>query len=129
MAKPSYNSQNTNEFNINLKKLNIPDFAYHNGKEGKKWNTASVDKYVMGTMKNGFPGGSMIKNLPANVGHASLIPGSGRCPGAGKHNPLKYSCLKNPMNGGTWWATAHRVTESRTQLSTHTKKNYSVRLA
>jgi len=37
-----------------------------------------------------------------------LIPGSGRSPGEGNGNPLQYSCLENPMDGGTWWATVHR---------------------
>ena len=32
-------------------------------------------------------------------------------------NPLQYSCLENPMDGGAWWATVHGVTRSRTQLS------------
>ena len=46
-----------------------------------------------------------------------LIPGSGRSPGEGNGNPLQYSCLENPMEGGTWWATVHGVTKSRTRLS------------
>ena len=29
-------------------------------------------------------------------------------PGEGNGNPLQYSCLENPMDGGTWWATVHR---------------------
>ena len=32
-------------------------------------------------------------------------------------NPLQYSCLENPMDGGAWWATVHGVAKSRTQLS------------
>ena len=39
------------------------------------------------------------------------IPGSGRSPGEGNRNPLQYSCLENPMNGGAWWATVHGVAE------------------
>ena len=35
-------------------------------------------------------------------------------------NPLQYSCLENPMDGGAWWATVHRVTKSRTWLSDFT---------
>ena len=35
----------------------------------------------------------------------------------GNGNPLQYSCLKNPMDRGTWWATVHGVAESRTRLS------------
>ena len=32
-------------------------------------------------------------------------------------NPLRYSCLENPMDGGTWWAAVHGVARSRTRLS------------
>jgi len=44
----------------------------------------------------GFPGGSVIKNFPANAGdtrHLGLILGSGRSPGGGNGNPLQYYCL------------------------------------
>ena len=41
----------------------------------------------------GFPCGPVIKNTPADVGNASLIPGSGRSPGGGHGNPLQCSCL------------------------------------
>ena len=47
-----------------------------------------------------------------------LTPGSGRSPGVGYGNPLQYSCLENSMNRGTWQTTVHRVSESRTWLST-----------
>ena len=47
-------------------------------------------------MQSYFPGGSAVKNLPANAGEAGLIPGSGRPPGEGNGNPLQYSCLENP---------------------------------
>ena len=40
--------------------------------------------------------------------------------GEGNGTPLQYSCLENPMDGGTWWATVHGVTKSRTQLSDFT---------
>ena len=46
----------------------------------------------------------------------SLIPGSGRFPGAGRGNPLQYSCLENPMDRGAWTATGHRTAKNRTQL-------------
>ena len=45
-----------------------------------------------------------------------LIPGSGRSPGEGNGNLLQYSCLGNPMDGGTWWATVHGIAKSQTQL-------------
>ena len=48
----------------------------------------------------GFPGGSMVKNPPANAGDMGSIPGSGISPGGGNGNPLQYSCLGNPMDRG-----------------------------
>ena len=50
----------------------------------------------------GFPGGSDGKVSVYNVGDLALIPGSGRSPGEGNGNPLQYSCLENPMDGGAW---------------------------
>ena len=47
----------------------------------------------------------------------SSSPGSGRSPGGGHGSPPQYSCLKNPMDRGTWWATVHGVAKSQTQLS------------
>ena len=61
----------------------------------------------------------VVKNPPANAGDirdAGSIPGLGRSPGGGHGNPLQYSCLENPMDGGAWWTIAHRVTQSRTEL-------------
>ena len=52
----------------------------------------------------GFPGGSVVKNPPANAGDVGLIPGLGRSPGEGNGNPLQYSCLENPMDRGAWQA-------------------------
>ena len=68
----------------------------------------------------GFPGGSEGKASACNAGDLGSIPGSGRPPGEGNDNPLQYSCLENPMDGGAWWATVHGVTKSRTRLSDFT---------
>ena len=68
----------------------------------------------------GFPGGLMVENLPASTGDAGetgLVPGLGRSPGGRNGNPLQYSFLENPMNGGAWWAIVHRVTKNQTPLS------------
>ena len=65
----------------------------------------------------GFPGGSVVKNLPANsadVRDAGSIPGSERSPGEGNGNPLRYSCLGNSMDRGAWWITVHKVAKSQT---------------
>ena len=61
-----------------------------------------------------FPCGSVVKNLPANAGKAGesgSVPGSERSPGGGNGNLLQYSCLKNPKDRGTRWATVHGVAE------------------
>ena len=75
---------------------------------------------VLTTKPKGFPGGSVVKNRPANAGDpgdAGLIPGLERSPGEGTGNLLQYSCLGNPMDRGAWWDKAHRVAKSLTQLS------------
>ena len=69
----------------------------------------------------GFPGDSVVKNLPANAGDVDLIPGSGRSPGVGNNNPFLYSCLENSMDRGAWRATAHGVEKSQTQLGTQVR--------
>ena len=58
-------------------------------------------------LREGFPGGSVVKNLQA--GDAGLIPGSGRSPGEGNGNLLQYFCLENPMEREAWWAKVHGV--------------------
>ena len=71
----------------------------------------------------------VVKNPPANAGDITdvgLIPGLGRSLGGGHGNPLRYSCLENPMDRGGWQATVHWVSKSQTRLkwlskySTHT---------
>ena len=59
----------------------------------------------------------VVKNPPANAGDvrdADSIPGSGRSPGGGHGNPLRCSCLENPMDRGAWWAIIHGVAKSQT---------------
>ena len=69
----------------------------------------------------GFPGGSVIKNSPANAGDirdVGFIPGLGRSPGGGNGNQLQYSCLENPTDRGVWRALVHGVAKSWMRLST-----------
>ena len=65
-------------------------------------------------MNNSFPGGSVVKNLPANAGDAGSILDLGRSPGEGNGNPLQNSCLGNPMDRGAWRVTVHGVGKSWT---------------
>ena len=64
----------------------------------------------------GFPGGSEVKASACNAGDLGSFPGLGRSPGEGNGNPLQYSCLENPMDGGAWWATVHGVAKSQIRL-------------
>ena len=60
-----------------------------------------------------------VKNLPAKVGDkrdVGMFPGLGRSRQGGNGNLLHYSCLETPMNRGAWWAIAHRVAKSQSQL-------------
>ena len=65
----------------------------------------------------GFPGGSMVKNLPTNsgdTGDMGLIPGLERSSGGGNGNPLQYSCLENPMDRRAWRTTVHGAAKNQT---------------
>ena len=72
----------------------------------------------------GFPGGSEVKASACNAGDLGSIPGSGRFPGEGNGNPLQYSCLENPMDGGAWCRLLSMVSKEsdmteRLHLLTH----------
>ena len=56
-----------------------------------------IYKYILG-----FPGGSDSKASACNAGNLGSIPRLGKCPGGGQSNPLQYSCLENPRDGGAW---------------------------
>ena len=68
----------------------------------------------------GFPGGTVVKNLPASAGDSGdtgLIPGSGRSLGGGNGNPFQCSHQESSTVRGAWQATVCRVTQSQTGLS------------
>ena len=71
----------------------------------------------------GFPGGSVLRHLPANAGDSrdvGLIPGSGRSPGVRNGNPFQYSCLKTFVDRGAWCAIVCGVAKRQTQMNTQT---------
>ena len=70
-----------------------------------------------------FPGGSEGEESACHARDPGSIPGSGRFPAEGNGNPLRYSCLENPMDRGVWWATTPGIAKSQIELSdlnTHT---------
>ena len=78
--------------------------------------------FILGTFGGDFQGGTMVKNLPANVGDAGdlgSILGLGISPRVGNGNPLRYSSLENSMDRGTWWAIAYGVAKSSVTLCLH----------
>ena len=78
-------------------------------------DTSSNGIFICLRSPGGFPGGSVVKNLPANAGdtgNSDAILRSARSSGGGNGNPLQYSCLENPMDRGAWRAIVQRVTES-----------------
>ena len=83
-------------------------------KQGWPWQ-----RWPHGDPPSEFPWSLLTRPCPA-VFRPGSIPGSGRSPGEGNGNPLQYSCLENPMDAGSWWATLHGVTKSRTGLSEFT---------
>ena len=81
------------------------------------FGTENIDKLFV---LMDFPGGSDGKVSAYNAGDLGSIPGLERSPGEGNGNPLQYSCLGNPVDGGVWWATTHGVPKSWTRLSDFT---------
>ena len=71
----------------------------------------------------GFPGGSVVKKLPANAGDTGSISGLGKSPGEGNGNPFQYACLENPLDRGVWGAIVCRVQRGR-----HDRSNLHARM-
>ena len=69
------------------------------------------DRFII--LLGDFLGGLDGKLSAYNAGDPGSIPGSGRSPGEGNGNPLRYSCLGNPMDGEAW-STVHGVAKSQT---------------
>ena len=74
-----------------------------------------VVQFTCAPQIRGFPGDTVVKNLPAYAGDEDSIPEWERSPSEGNGSPLQYSYMKNPMDRGAWQATVHGVTKNRTQ--------------
>ena len=84
------------------------------------WVLLLLYDFLLWRSLQSFPGGTVVKNLPAKSRDArdmGLMPESGRAPGEGNRNHFSYSCLEKPMVRRAWQATVHRVTKSQTRLS------------
>ena len=64
-----------------------------------------------------FPCSSIGKESACSAGDSGSIPGSGRSPGEGNGNRLRYICQENLMDREAWWAAVHGVAKSLPQLS------------
>ena len=80
--------------------LQSPFAVFLEPKKRKSVTTSTFSPFIC--CEVGFPGGSEDKVFAYNAGDPGSIPGLGRSPGEGNGNPLQYSCLKNPMDGGAW---------------------------
>ena len=97
-----------------------------NVKGGHVFCSYSVRFYNISKVTDGFPQGSVVKNIPANsrdTANTSSIPGSGKSPGEGNGSPLQYSCLENSMDRGVWHGIVHKVAKSCTRLSDWARMN------
>ena len=74
----------------------------------------SWENFNLGCQEACCPGGSAVKNLPANAGDMVSIPGLGRSPRGGNGTPLQCSCLENPMDRAAWRATVCGVAKNQT---------------
>ena len=72
---------------------------------------------------------SPVAHFPtANAGDTGLLPGSGRSPGEGNGHPFQFSCLGNPMDRGTWWASVHRITRVGQDLTAKQQQRDPIKL-
>ena len=81
-------------FQISYDNLNVKIFL-----EKKKKNLLTLSQNLSSSC---FPGGSEVKVSACNAADLGSIPRLGRSPGEENGNPLQYSCLENPMDGGAW---------------------------
>ena len=79
------------------------------------WTVAHQVALSMGFPRQEYWGG-LPCSPPRDLPTKGSIPWLGRFLGGGHSNPHQYSCLKNPMDRATWWATLHRVAKSWTKL-------------
>ena len=105
-------------------RLSGPEFAHALGVSGGQgtlvcyspWGRKESDmtKQLNCIASLDFPGASIGKEYVHNTGDMGSIPGLGRSPGGGNGNTLQYSCQRNTMDRGAWWAPVLGVSKSWT---------------
>ena len=103
--------------------------ACFHGIKTNKNNVTLISSLILNFKVQGFPHSSISKEFACNAGDLGLIPGSGRSPGEGNGNPLQYSCLENPVDGGPWQAIVHGVARVRHDLVTKERERISCLMA
>ena len=89
---------------------------FSRGKGGSQgWGEAGWI-YMCLTHSSGLPQWPSSKESACNAGVTGSVPGLGRSPGGRHGNPLRSSCLENPMDRGAWWTTVQGAPKSQTQL-------------
>ena len=102
----------------------LPGFSIHGIFQARvlEWGAIAFSRMIHYSCTNwelflrllGFPGGSVVKNTPANTGDTGLIPGLGRSPGEGNGTLILDSCLGNPMDRGAWRLQSLQLQKSQT---------------
>ena len=96
--------------------INGLEYNVNNHSMVYSFSIAAITQYHKLSGLEGFLGGSVVKNPPAN--NEARVGSLGQeDPGEGNGNPLQYSCLDNPMDRGARRATVSGVTKSQTRLS------------
>ena len=80
--------------------------------------------FIFSNFNMGFPGVSVVKNLPANAADVGPVPGLGRPLGEANGSPLQYSCLGNSMDKGAWQTTVREVTRVGQDLATKQQQQF-----
>ena len=87
------------------------------------WHIYTID--TMYKIDRGFPGGSVVKNPPANAGDAGLIPGFGRSPELVIHSSIL--AWEIPQTEEAWWVTVHDVAKESDMTKQLNNNNNSIK--
>ena len=94
------------------KEMNFTDTSYHKQENAMATHSSTLAWEIPWTEEPG-----RLQSMGSwRVGHNWVTALSLSCTGEGNGNPLQYSCLENPRDGGAWWAAVYGIAQSQTQL-------------